>query len=387
MVRRTLRGRLFLGGLSGLAALVAGVLPACEDRPETTAPLVVVTPAEFGKPWDKLSEWHLFEDASTQTPADRVVPYQVASPLFSDYATKFRFMYVPKVKTIGYRDDGAWDFPEGTILVKTFAYPKDVAKPYDDLRLMETRLLWRQPGTSCPDAGLPQCWTAHTYVYDEDGKDATSVIAGKFIHVDFVGPEGISIANEYHVPNTVECKECHQVTDEQLPLGPKTRQLERDVEIDGETVDQIDHLFELGLFDRQPTPKADRPRLVDPSDTSLPVEDRMRSYFDANCGHCHSQGGFASDSALWLDFDSTGPEVVDRDRNLGICKNPLSAGEGCGNVFDVVPGEPDQSIMVCRLGSTEIDVRMPPLGSKVVHVEGLALVREWIESLPGAACL
>ena len=65
----------------------------------------------------------------------------------------------------------------------------------------------------------------------------------------------------------------------------------------GAMVDQIDHLFDLGLFDRAPTPAADRPRLVDPADSSLPVEDRVRSYFDANCGHCHSQGGFASDSA------------------------------------------------------------------------------------------
>lgn len=372
---------------AAFAALALALGAGCDGDPEVVAPPVVVTPAEYGAPYEKLSEWHLFADLATQKPAERVFPYQVISPLFSDYATKFRFVYVPEGTTIGYRDDGTWDFPEGTILAKTFAFPKDVAKPYEDLRLIETRLLWRQPGTSCPDAGLPSCWTAHTYVYDEDGKDATSLIAGKFLDVSFVGPGGEPMNDLYHVPNTVECKECHQSNDEQLPLGPRTRQLDRGEDVDGETIaNQIDWFFDQGLFAAEPTPPADRARLVDPADASQPIEDRVRAYFDANCGHCHSDGGFASDSALWLDWGSTAADVPERDKNLGICKKPLSAGEGCGNVFDVVPGDPDASIMVCRLASTEIDVRMPPLGSKVVHEEGLALVREWIASMPAQTC-
>jgi len=369
-----------------VAAAIAGVLaPACSDDPAPAPPPVVVTPAEYGKPYDKLSDWHLFRDPSKQEPADDVVPYEVISPLFSDYTTKFRFMYVPKGKQIGYRDDGVWDFPEGTILVKTFSYPKDVRQPFDDVRLVETRLLWHEPASSCPDLVSGPCWTAHTYVYSDDGKDATNVIAGKFVHVDFTGPTGEPMSNEYHVPNTVECKECHQKSDVELPLALRTRQLDRDTDLGGETENQIDRLFSLGYFAEEPTPAGARTRLVDPSDTSASLDDRARAYFDANCGHCHSQAGFASDSALWLDYDSTGAGPA-HDKNVGLCKKPLSAGEGCGNVFDVVPGEPDQSIMVCRLGSTEIDVRMPPLGSKIVHQEGLALIEDWISSLPPDAC-
>jgi uncharacterized repeat protein (TIGR03806 family) len=369
-----------------ISAVAVGALgSACDDKPEVTTQPVVVTPAEFGKAYDKLSDWHLFRDASKQDPADDVLPYQVISPLFSDYTTKFRFLYVPDGKKIGYRDDGAWDFPEGTILVKTFSYPKDVRKPFEDVRLIETRLLWREPASSCPDLASGPCWTAHTYVYSDDGKDATSLVAGKFVHVDFTGPTGEAMSNDYHVPNTVECKECHQKSDVELPLGLKTRQLDRDSEIDGETKNQIDRLFDLGYFDQEPTAAADRPRLADPTDAAIPVDDRVRSYFDSNCGHCHSDGGFASDSALWLDFDSTAPGP-DHDKNVGLCKKPLSNGEGCGNEFDVVPGDPEKSIMVCRLASTEIDVKMPPLGSKIVHQEGLALVEDWISSLPADTC-
>ena len=52
----------------------------------------------------------------------------------------------------------------------------------------------------------------------------------------------------------------------------------------------------------------------------------------------------------------------------------------------VVPGDPDASIMVCRMSVEEPKWRMPPLGSLVVHQEGLALMREWIASLDPTLC-
>jgi uncharacterized repeat protein (TIGR03806 family) len=365
------------------ATLVASLaIASCGDDASTSAatssgdstPAVVVTPAPYGEPFDKLSEWHLFDDLAKHSPADRVRPYIVNSPLFSDYTTKSRWLYVPEGATIGYSDDAPWEFPVGTILVKSFGYAADLRAPDVDVHWIETRLLYREPDG----------WTAHTYVYGDDG-DATRTVAGDFVQLELTWSDGAAREVRYHVPNTNECKDCHQSSERVLPLGVRTRQLDRPGASGGGS--QVDALFELGWFDRAPASASARTRLVDPWDESGgDVSLRARSYFDANCAHCHDPKGMAASSGLYLDFDDTDP-AADDSANWGVCKIPTSAGgANCGNTFDVVPGDPDASILVCRMTTLEIDKRMPPLGSAVVHAEGLALMRAWIESLPPASC-
>ena len=71
-------------------------------------------------------------------------------------------------------------------------------------------------------------------------------------------------------------------------------------------------------------------------------------------------------------------------RHLGTCKPPVAAGPGTGNhLVDIVPGKPDDSILVFRLGATQPGLRMPEVGRSVVHQEGLDLIRQWIASMPG----
>ncbi|NUP08318.1 MAG: hypothetical protein HOW73_19885 [Polyangiaceae bacterium] len=370
-----------IGRFSFLVCVVVG--GASCDSTDTDPPPedpVLVTPAEFGAPYDNLSDWHLFADALGQTPADDLVAYDVIAPLFSDYALKWRFVYVPKDQKIGYVGDDIWDFPVGTVLVKTFAYADDLAAPEGARRLLETRLLWHEP----------EGWTAHTYVWNEEQTEAVREVGGKFIGIDFVDANGQTVHNEYRVPNTNECADCHHVDDDAGeaivgPLGPKTRQLDRDYDHGDAPKNQLEYFASLGLLDTDPPAASERERLVDPSDESADVSLRARSYFDANCSSCHRQGGSATQSDLELDFHATDPSSD--PATWGVCKIPTSAGGAtCGNTYDVVPGDPDSSVMVCRMGSTEIDQRMPPLGSKIVHAEGLALVREWISSLEPAGC-
>lgn len=351
-------------------------LAGCQDESTTPAPepKVLVTLPEGDKPFDKLSDWHFFKDLTTREPADDVMPYDVIAPLFSDYTTKFRYLHVPEGGAISYDAESFWGFPEGSVLVKTFAYAKDVRKPYEDLKLVETRVLWREA------AG----WSQHTYVWNDEQTEATRLVAGKFIPVDFVGPDGQAIHSDYRVPNTNECKNCHKIDDTVSPLGPVTRQLDRARDFGAGEENQLDHLVALGWL-AQPPPAQERERLVDYADAEQDLFLRVRSYWDANCSACHRQGGEASTSALLLDFHSTDPDdPANTPANWGVCKEPTSTGQGdCGLTTDVVPGDPDSSIMPCRMQSTDLEKRMPPLGSKVVHQEGLALVREWIASLPG----
>ncbi len=67
---------------------------------------------------------------------------------------------------------------------------------------------------------------------------------------------------------------------------------------------------------------------------------------------------------------------------LGILKTPVAAGRGSGgNAYDIVPGKPDESILIYRLTSTDPGDMMPELGRKTVHTESLILLKEWIRAM------
>lgn len=330
-----------------------------------------VTRPPEGELYDTLAEWHLFSDPVAQTPNEGVIPYTVASPLFSDFAKKWRFMAVPEGEQIVYDPASRWGFPVGTILVKTFSYPEDLREPDGPERLLETRLLIRES----------EGWVPVTYVWDEDQTEAIKKVAGATLDTSFVGEDGEPVQHAYVIPNTNECRECHG--EDPNTIGGTTRQLNVVFDQGAGAQNQIDHLAALGLLDTDPGSAAERQLLVDPLGDA-PLDERFRAYVDANCGHCHAPGDTAdSGSGLWLDYASTDP-ATRRDGTLGICKIPTSAGGGrCGRIFDIVPGAPDESILMCRLESIEAEVAMPPLGRTLVHTAGVGMVREWILGLEG----
>ena len=368
--------------LLGVAAMVTAAIASCggeetHGKPQPEPEPVLVTPPPYGQAYENLSDWHLFADPTKQTPAERVTPYDVISPLFSDYTTKFRFVFVPEGEQIDYSATTAFDFPEGSVLVKTFSYRADLRDPASPLKLLETRILWREPDG----------WSVHTYVWNDEQSDAVSEVAGHTIPSTFIDASGTTIDNDYTVPNTNECKTCHTNSDVVGPLGPKARQLDtnHDYGTDGGGVEnQIEHFARVGLLSEAPPAPADRTPLVDPFGDG-PIDLRARAFLDANCSSCHTTGGSASQSSLLLDYLATDP--ANTAANWGVCKIPTSAGGAtCGHTYDVVPGDPDASIMVCRLSSLEPKSKMPPLGTRLTFTEGVALIRDWISSMPAAAC-
>src|SRR5688572_20957211 len=105
--------------------------------PAPPEPLVEPTPAPEGEPWQTLDEWHLFQNPAEQRPANRVVPYDVISVLFADDALKQRFLWIPPGTTIGWHDTERWQFPLGSIAIKTFYYPRDERVPSRGRLLLE----------------------------------------------------------------------------------------------------------------------------------------------------------------------------------------------------------------------------------------------------------
>jgi uncharacterized repeat protein (TIGR03806 family) len=323
-----------------------------------------------------LSAWRLFEGTgATQAPAAGVVPFRPHSILFSDYAAKYRFVRLPEGGRVTYSDEAGWDFPVGTVLVKTFAYPLDERRPEDGERLVETRLFWRREGG----------WESMVYLWNDAQTDATRLVAGRTVPVAWIDATGASRETNYVVPNLNQCRSCHAGLGPLRPLGPRTRQLDFELRYpDGAMRNQVDHWAALGMFDRAPPPAGARDALLpDPLDaeSGADLDRRARSYLEANCAHCHREGGAASSSGLHL-----GWEVTDPGR-LGICKTPPAAGRGaCGLAYDIVPGDPARSILICRVNSLDPAIKMPEIPTTLVHDEGVELLRAWIAAMEPVDC-
>jgi uncharacterized repeat protein (TIGR03806 family) len=303
----------------------------------------------------KLSDFHFFGGPQAMLPNAGVTPYTLNTPLFSDYAEKFRYVWVPPGKKAKYTADGVFDFPVGTALIKSFGFPADMRAPGKDLRLIETRVLLRRASG----------WVALPYVWNADGSEAELKRAGKRIDVSWTHSDGGKRAISYAVPNANQCKGCHDKAGAMTPIGPKARNLNNGV--------QLQAWKSAGLLDSVPVNAPAVPRF---GDINAPVDVRARAYLDVNCGHCHNREGPANTSGLWLDWHQ--PTGV----NLGIGKRPTAAGRGSGNLqFAILPGQPDQSYLIYRMQSLDPGIAMPELGRASVHTEGVALLRQWIAEM------
>jgi uncharacterized repeat protein (TIGR03806 family) len=283
------------------------------------------------------------------------------------------------------------DFPVGTVISKTFYYPRtadgkfgDVARNDDysrdfagqgldmaNVRLIETRILvHREDG-----------WAAIPYVWNDAQTEATLARTGAVLPLTLVGADNAREDFNYVVPDESQCQSCHAqdwIDRKVHPIGPKARHINKDYHYADGTANQLEHLAKLGYLSGLPA-LAEVPRDANWEDTHATLDARARAYLDINCGHCHNANGAANTTGLTLDVGT--PE----DRHLGICKPPTAAGQGTGDhFFDIVPGQPDESILPYRLASKEPGVMMPELGRSTVHREGVALIKAWIAAQPGS---
>ncbi|MDR3714850.1 MAG: SO2930 family diheme c-type cytochrome [Puia sp.] len=327
---------------------------------------------------EKLSEYGFFVNKlSDLQPAPGVLPYELVTPLFTDYAVKDRFIVLPAGQTIRYTAQGVLDFPDSTILVKNFAY----RNPSNQKILIETRLLVKDP--------QDKRWEVMDYLWKEDQSDAIRHITGARIPITLLDDRGDRISTIYQVPNTNDCKRCHINNDVLTPIGPKARNLNF-VRARAETgpgrggVNREDTGFnQLVIWAKQGRlsglPAIGQVERLPGWKDSLhfSVGQRARAYLDVNCAHCHTRGGDAYNTGLFLEYQQTDPE------HIGILKAPVSAGGGAGGLnYDIIPGDATHSILAYRMNSTEPGTAMPELARTVIHQEAVALIRNWIDQLP-----
>ena len=344
-----------------LAALAAVSCLGAAPEPNGVAlrALLSTTPAPT------LAAYRLFTNEGARHPNVGVTPYDLNTPLFSDYAEKFRFLYLPPGTQAAYRAQGALALPIGATLIKSFAYPADFRHPDEKVKVLETRLLiHRRSG-----------WAALAYVWNAQQTEAKLKRAGARIDVGFVDDHGQAQEISYRVPNANQCKECHSLSGRMAPIGVKARNLNGVFPYSDGPENQLAHWSRVGILTGAPTPDK-APRTAVWNDAAEPLEARGRAYLDGNCGHCHNPRGMASNTGLYLDLEEKRPV------KFGVGKRPVAAGKGSGDLeTDLVPGQPDASIITYRMASTDPGVMMPELGRSVVHQEGVALVRDYIAKM------
>ncbi|MCB9628230.1 MAG: hypothetical protein H6725_12725 [Sandaracinaceae bacterium] len=376
-------------GLFGLALACVASLPSCggDSSPglDTSRPPRVSLTGSIPQ---RLSEYNLlaYDGDGQFRYNDRVVPYDLNTPLFTDYALKDRAIYVPDGSSATYTDEGVFDFPVGSVLIKSFSVAADLRTPDVDVTLVETRLLIR----------YEDGWRAFPYVWDAAQREAIYSPAGEVRAVPFIDADGVSQVANYLIPQRNQCLSCHERRVDgvtlTMPIGPKARNLNRDYDygVDGGVQNQLTRLAAEGLLSGLPSlAEVDAAYAFAGIEangvgslTGAELDDAARSYLDVNCAHCHNPNGVQGvTSQLFLNYDNTD------DFRLGLCKRPGSAGSGTGGfTFDILPGNPDESILIFRVETEEVGAMMPLLGRSLQHRHGAELLRAWVAEMPANDC-
>jgi uncharacterized repeat protein (TIGR03806 family) len=297
----------------------------------------------------KLSETGCADTTDPKQPTSGMIPFDVISPLWSDGATKKRWLALPDQAQINIAADDDWSLPAGSVLRKDF-FLKGA--------LVETRLLAHH---------VDGDWAGYSYEWDAGQTDATLVTAAKTVNAE---------GQDWYYPSGADCLRCHSVAAGRA-LGPKTPQLNRDYTYGttGITANQIDTYASIGLFTNPPaSAAASLPALVSPLSSSGTIEQRAKAYLDANCSHCHRPGGPGRGVA---DLRN---ETALADMN--VCNQDPTDDLGVGGAKLLVPGNPALSLIALRMKDTGVN-RMPPLATSVNDIDGIALVEQWIASMAG----
>ncbi len=352
----------------GISASVAAPPKAygLDSRPAASAYLSMPRRAEGVIP-RLLSQTGAFENIHDLTPVKSLIPYDLIVPFWSDGAAKIRFVSVPDEK-IKFSATGEWNFPAGTVFVKTFELPIDESNPSLKCRL-ETRLLVRD------DAGGVY---GVTYKWRADNSDADLLTTNLTETIPIKTATGVRTQTWYY-PSRQDCLTCH-TANAGLVLGVKTRQLNRDFTFpSGASDNELRTWNHLGLFDTNldETQLQNLPALARIEDSNRSLEDRARSYLDANCAQCHRPRG----TVAYFDARFDTPLA-----KQGLINGPVLIDQRIDNSRVVAANDVWRSILLLRASSID-GLKMPPLAHNRVDEAGVELLKQWIGSLPGPPVL
>ena len=293
----------------------------------------------------RLSQTGCFDPMDVKKPGSMLIPYELNSPLWSDGAEKLRYFAIPDGTTIRVSTDGDFEFPNGTVTVKTFLLAG---------KRIETRLLMRHPDGQ---------WAGYSYEWRDDESDADLLPAGK---TKVIGTQ------TWQYPSRAQCLSCHTAAAGRS-LGPEVAQLNRDLVYPRNVIaNQLETMESIGLLAAPlAMPVSALPRLERP-DGNGSAEAKARAYLHSNCSVCHRNGAGQGpqDFRYSLSF-----------AQMNVCNTvPLNGDTGVTRARLLTPMNPGQSLISLRMKALNT-FRMPPLGSSLVHGDGVALIDAWINGV------
>lgn len=287
-----------------------------------------------------------------------VVPFSPQYPLWSDGATKRRWIRLPAGTSIDASKPDAWEFPRGTKLWKEFSHG----------RALETRFITR---------GADGEWRFGSYVWNAAGDDATLAPATGMRDL----PAAQAPGARYSIPSESDCRACHENGNVPV-LGFSALQLSPDRDplaphADATTPVDLRTLSERGLLTGlSPALLANPPRI----DAANPVERAALGYLHGNCGNCHNDVGPLAvlEMNLAQRVESPGG-VLNSIVGVESSFRPRGAPDRAARV---AAGHEATSVIALRMASRDPVQQMPPLGTLAIDTEALRLVARWIDSLP-----
>ncbi|MCW2293138.1 putative repeat protein (TIGR03806 family) [Pseudomonas sp. BIGb0408] len=290
----------------------------------------------------RLSEYGFFKGKMSElVPVDEASIIEIASPLFTDHAEKQRLLLLPKGEKMKGKGNDLPDFPDGTVIVKTFFYPRSSKGNIVSQLIVETRLLIKSQSK----------WSAATYKWNDTQDEAFLLQDSATVPIAFIDEKGHGRTINYRVPSRDDCLACHRQGNQLVPLGMKLRNMNIDAHRDEVLINQLEHLqssqkldaISPGAITRTPDYRAE----------STSLEDRARAYLDANCAHCHRPKGTARFTRLDLTYE----ETADRE------STHLKRQE------------------IARRITTSGPLHMPQIGTTISHEEGVQLIVEYLNDL------
>ncbi|AMV19287.1 PQQ-dependent sugar dehydrogenase [Planctomyces sp. SH-PL14] len=331
----------------------------------------------------KLSETGLFRSVAGNEPVESLIPYEVNVPFWSDFAVKERFVALPKAGSITFHERDKWEFPVGTVFVKTFWMHQDRVR-MEKPRRLETRLFVHSP----------EGWKGYTYVYNDDETEATLLEEGETRPIEIETAKG-TISQPYYFPDRADCMACH-TKGEGFVLGLNTRQMNRTLTCGEGSANQIDLFSKLGLFKSVPDkPAKEQDAFPEwgfgnwdrspqhgsgsaPKSSPLGDTDVLaRAWLEVNCVVCHRPSGIAPGNR---DFRFHSPL-----ESVNVVDKPPGQRRRLPESWRLVkPGEPAESDLFQRIAHRG-ERQMPPLATRVVDEDALRIIEKWIRELPQKA--
>ena len=308
-----------------------------------------------------LVETGLYADTRIGEIDPRNRPFSPQYPLWTDGATKRRWIQLPAGAQIDATDAYEWQLPVGTKVWKEFAFAG---------RKVETRFIWRASANE---------WVFASYVWNAEATAAVLADRDGLPGAAEVAP------NKFHnIPSVDQCRACH-VSNRTEILGFNALQLSTDRDpnaLHGEPL--AAGMVTLETLSNEGLLAPARPELVatPPRIAARSAEERaLLGYLAGNCGACHNRQTELAPLGLHWKHGDLATRGADALLSLeGHRTKWQASGVADGETVVIDPMNPEQSAILRRMRSRSPASQMPPLGTVVQDREAVALLQRWLES-------